>query len=288
MAPKIPRTVVDPRPPVTGGMHDVFGKSSDFPTLSEIDVADILDNPHQPRRHFDEEAIRSLADSIAAHGLAQPILVRRHPDLERKYLLVAGERRLHAHRLLERKTIFAIVSEREDAEVLTLIENVQRQDLNAIELARGLSSLAARGDTLETVGKVAGLTASAVSRIIAVLRLPAAILEAYPECAETVSRSTLMELVDVKDEKTQLALWQRAKLGLLSRDELRETVRRERKTTELGTTSGHDLKKLARTLKALKTNVLALDVYRNHLAVEHKAILRDLQAHITALLGDDL
>src|SRR3712207_2995736 len=101
----------------------LFGVASDFPHLIEVELERVRRNPDQPRRHFDEDALRSLAASIEKHGLKQPILVRTEGN--GGYVLVAGERRLRAHERLGRRTIFAIVT-KGDPDELALVENVQR------------------------------------------------------------------------------------------------------------------------------------------------------------------
>lgn len=291
MAVKIPRTVTPADPRTGAGLNEVFGKSADFPNIAEIDVADILENPHQARKFFDEDSIADLARTIEAHGLQQPIIVRKHDGKDRKFALVAGERRLRAHRLLGRKTIFAIVSAKDNPEILSLLENVQRQDLNAVELASGFAALADKGESHEYIGQIAGLKPSAVSRILGILKLHADIIREYPQFSAIVSRSTLTELTDIRNEDTQRLLWERAKEGKLTREEIRNRVKLERKMEQAGqgtppSATGHDMKHLMRTLTSIKANVLALDEHRNRLASEHREMLRDLRTRIDSLLGE--
>jgi ParB family chromosome partitioning protein len=282
----------EPHANVARARNDTFGLSADFPELTEIPLADILDNPHQPRKHFDEAAIAELSHSIATRGLLQPILVRKHETERGKYFLVAGERRLRACRLLDgKKTIFAIVTARENPEVLSVVENLQRSDLIATEMASAFDSLVKRGETLENVGKIAGLSASAVSRFIGILGLPSKILDEYPGYAESVSRSLLLELQDVKGEENRIELWELAKHGQLSREEIRSRAKRAKQEKSAAENDGkaevtlHDMKKLQRTLNLIKTNVMALDGYREHLGSEHMDALLDLRKRIDVLLG---
>src|SRR5215212_2920298 len=104
--------------------------------VREIEVGRIRPNPNQPRMHFSEEAIDELADSIGERGVLQPILLRRHGD---GYEIIAGERRWRASQRARLHTIPAIVREIDDAGAaeIALIENIQREDLNAIEEAEG-------------------------------------------------------------------------------------------------------------------------------------------------------
>ena len=110
--------------------------------VEELLVDEISPNPYQPRKHFDEDALHELSLSVQKHGLLQPIVVI---EKENGYLLIAGERRLRAHKLAKISTIKAIVA---DADIddfklreLALIENIQRENLNAIELANSYAEL---------------------------------------------------------------------------------------------------------------------------------------------------
>ena len=110
--------------------------------VAELPVDRISENPFQPRKHFDEEALKELSHSIVEHGLLQPIVVIEKED---GYLLVAGERRLRAHKLAKLTHIKAIIADVDIDEVrlreLALIENIQRENLNAIELANSYAEL---------------------------------------------------------------------------------------------------------------------------------------------------
>ncbi len=110
--------------------------------IEELPVKNISPNPFQPRKHFDETALKELSRSIKEHGLLQPIVV---VEKGRGYLLIAGERRLRAHKLAKLPTIKAIIANVEIDEVrlreLALIENIQRENLNAIELANSYAEL---------------------------------------------------------------------------------------------------------------------------------------------------
>jgi len=103
--------------------------------VTKIDVSSIKANPNQPRKIFDEEKLKELSESIKEHGLLQPIVVVENDD--KTYTLVAGERRLRAHKLAEISKIKAIIIDADELKLreLALIENIQRDDLNIIELA---------------------------------------------------------------------------------------------------------------------------------------------------------
>ena len=121
---------------------DSFELESQGARVEEIAVESIAANPFQPRKHFDEQALKELSQSIKEHGLLQPIVVI---EKENGYLLVAGERRLRAHKLANLSNIKAIIANVDIDDVrlreLALIENIQRENLNAIELANSYAEL---------------------------------------------------------------------------------------------------------------------------------------------------
>ncbi|HVL29251.1 MAG TPA: ParB/RepB/Spo0J family partition protein, partial [Sphingomicrobium sp.] len=153
-----------PRPePEAGGRRD---------SVRDIEVARIRPNPAQPRQHFDEDSLDELADSIARHGVLQPILVRTAGD---GFELIAGERRWRAAQKARLHAIPALVREQDDSSSaeLALIENVQRQDLNAIEEAEGYQALITRfGHSQDNVGKLVGKSRSHVTNLLRLLNLP--------------------------------------------------------------------------------------------------------------------
>ena len=121
---------------------DSFELEAQGARVEELSVDLITPNPFQPRKHFDEQALKELSDSIREHGLLQPIVVI---EKEEGYLLIAGERRLRAHKLANIQTVKAIIADVEIDEIrlreLALIENIQRENLNAIELANSYAEL---------------------------------------------------------------------------------------------------------------------------------------------------
>ncbi|QKF92816.1 ParB/RepB/Spo0J family partition protein [Campylobacter sp. CCUG 57310] len=116
---------------LSGGNRDI---------VTEIDLNLITENPYQPRKHFDETALKELSESIKRHGLIQPIIVIQKDD---GYMLIAGERRFRATKILGAEKIKAIVADIESKNLreLALIENIQREDLNPIELANSYKEL---------------------------------------------------------------------------------------------------------------------------------------------------
>jgi ParB family transcriptional regulator, chromosome partitioning protein len=142
--------------------------------VREIEIARIRPNPNQPRIQFSDQSIDELADSIAERGVLQPILLRPHGDGE-GFEIIAGERRWRAAQRARLHTIPAIVREIDEATTaeLALIENIQREDLNAIEEAEGYKQLIDRhGHTQENVGKIVHKSRSHVANLLRLLDLP--------------------------------------------------------------------------------------------------------------------
>ena len=145
-----------------------------------IDVALISANPDQPRRTFSEEALADLTNSIREKGIIQPLILRRNPRDENGYEIVAGERRWRAAQRAKLHEVPAIVRDLDDVEVLeiALIENIQRDDLNAIEEARAFRKLMDRfGHTQEKLAEALGKSRSHIANLMRLLNLPAEIVD---------------------------------------------------------------------------------------------------------------
>ena len=140
--------------------------------MEELDVESITPNPKQPRTIFDDDALEELADSISTLGLIQPITVRK--EANGKYIIISGERRWRASRLAGRKTIPAYIREVDDKELheMALVENIQRQDLNAMEIAISLQRLIDEcGVTQEAVAQRVGKKRSTVANYLRLLNM---------------------------------------------------------------------------------------------------------------------
>ncbi len=141
--------------------------------LRDLPIDLIAPNPQQPRRHFEEEALVALADSLRDRGVLQPVLVRPVPG--GTYELVAGERRWRAARLAGLETVPAMIRPQDDAQSLelALIENMAREDLNPLEEARAIAALVEDiGLTREEVGRRVGRSRVAISNLLRLLDLP--------------------------------------------------------------------------------------------------------------------
>jgi ParB family chromosome partitioning protein len=167
-------------------------------TVNEIPLANIEANPFNPRVEFDEEALNELSDSIKLHGLIQPITVR-HLGGE-KFQLISGERRLRASKLAGLESVPAYIRIADDDAMLelALIENIQRQDLNAIEIATTYDRLMDELKlTHDTLAKRVGKKRSTVSNYLRLLKLPANVQAAIKE--ENISMGHARALVNVED-----------------------------------------------------------------------------------------
>lgn len=174
----------------------------------EISVTAIVPAPHQSRRAFDEVALRELADSIQAEGLLQPIVVRELS--EGKFELIAGERRWRAFQILKLKMIPARVVKASDASsaAMTLIENLQRADLNPIEEAIGLGSLMRDFNlTQEAVSERVGKARSSIANILRLLSLDTEIQGFIATGMLSVGHAKV--LLGVEDKAQQLLLARR-------------------------------------------------------------------------------
>lgn len=171
----------------------------------KLSLNEIEPNKDQPRKTFDEEALAELADSIAQHGVIQPLLVRPMPD--GSYQLVAGERRWRAARRAGLSEVPVVIREMSDSEMmeLALIENLQREDLNPIEEAEGLQQLIdTYGLTQETAAARVGRSRPAIANALRLLSLPAPILELTRE--GKISAGHARALLSLGDEEKMVEI----------------------------------------------------------------------------------
>ncbi|MGE4353699.1 MAG: ParB/RepB/Spo0J family partition protein [Oscillospiraceae bacterium] len=173
--------------------------------LLYLPVEEILPNPVQPRRYFSEEGLKELADSIAVHGILQPLTVRQRRG---RYELIAGERRLRAAKMAGIQTVPCILVEvsTEESSLLALVENLQRRDLDFIEEAEGIARLIRIfGLSREDVAKKLGKSQSAIANKLRILKLP-------PEILEGLRKNSLSErhgraLLRLPDMESQLEVY---------------------------------------------------------------------------------
>lgn len=199
-------------------------------TIIALPVASIRANPYQPRRTFDETGMKTLIESIRQHGLNQPILVRR---VGASYELIAGERRFRACQEVGLDVIPAIIKDVTDQESLqlALIENLERQDLNAVEVARGYQRLVVEfGYTHQTISEVFGRSRSAVSNTIRLLNLPDSI-QAEVESGE-ISEGHARTLLSLGSVDEMVAYVQQIKDGKLNVRQVEQAVSRKKENKD--------------------------------------------------------
>jgi ParB family chromosome partitioning protein len=164
------------------GLSALFGdEGEDYAALDRLRQAKavpvdfVRPGRFQPRRHFDEEGLQALAQSIREKGVLQPLLVRRHPEAANAYEIIAGERRWRAAQLAQLHEIPVVIRELDDREALeiALVENIQRQDLTALEEAEGYRRLMEEFQhTQEQLAKAVGKSRSHVANMMRLLGLP--------------------------------------------------------------------------------------------------------------------
>lgn len=189
-----------------------------------IPVQNIRPNPHQPRKEFKEDSLEELAGSIKKHGLIQPITVRYIG--EKRFELISGERRLRASKLAGIKEIPAYIREVDDEEIISfaLIENIQREDLNPIEVALGYKRLV---DELEytqaEVAEKVGKNRTTVTNMLRLLNLPAFIQAGLRD--EKISMGHARALISVDDSNKQEKIYKKAVKNDYSVRQIEKAVR---------------------------------------------------------------
>lgn len=185
-------------------------QSKDSLRVLDLPLGSCRANPDQPRKVFNPTALKELANSIAEHGLLQPITVKRDPKNKQGYLIVAGERRFRAFELLGKDTIPAVVTSGNTDEI-ALIENLQREALTPMEEAEALHRLKEKYSyTQEDLAKSIGKARSTVANLLRLNTLPKSIRQ-ESSLSNIATRSFLIELARVDDPKKQLAMWREAK-----------------------------------------------------------------------------
>ena len=254
--------------------QDLRESVSETERVKELDIDRIEANPHQPRGRFDEGHLKQLAASIEKHGILQPIVVRRHGD---KYQLIMGERRLRAARIAGKRSVPAIVREAGDADALkfALMENLQREDLNPIEEAKGYSELKeAFGLSIKEIADLLGRDRSTVSNTLRLLALPESVQEML--AGGLLSAGHARALLAIEGEREQLAWAERVvsegitvrEMELTRRPKQRATRRRGRRRSDPQVKAVEDLleKHLGTRVRVAprrKGGVVTIEYYSN-------------------------
>jgi ParB family chromosome partitioning protein len=175
-------------------------------SINEVELSRITVNPNQPRREFDPEALQELADSIAAIGIIQPLTLRQTAD--EQYQIIAGERRFRASQLAGLKTIPAYIRTANDERMMemALVENIQREDLNSLEVALAYQQLMEQyGMTQERLSERVGKNRATVANYLRLLRLPAEVQMALKN--KQLDMGHARALLTLDDPAQQVALF---------------------------------------------------------------------------------
>lgn len=174
--------------------------------VNEIPLNNIAVNPFQPRTHFDEDALKELVASVTEHGIIQPITVRKASD--NSYQLITGERRLRAARIAGLRRIPAYVREAGDDTMLelALVENIQREDLDAIEVSISYQRLIEEFDlTQEKLGERVGKKRATIANYLRLLNLPVEVQNAIRE--KKISMGHARALLGIEDKELQIEVF---------------------------------------------------------------------------------
>ena len=203
--------------------------------VAEIDIDLIEPNPYQPRKHFDKDRLQELSDSIKEHGLLQPIVVIEHED---RYILIAGERRLRASKLANFETIKAIIAKVELDELrlreLALIENIQRENLNPIELANSYKELIeVHQITHDELSNIVHKSRSQITNTLRLLNLDEYAQNALIEGKITQGHAKVLVNVDKDKQKLIVDTIIGQKLNVRQTEELSKKLRDSNKEQDI-------------------------------------------------------
>lgn len=253
-----------------------------------LSISEIVRNPNQPRKTFDEDKLAELADSIRQNGVLQPILVRRKGQ---KYEIVAGERRYQASKLAGLKEIPAVVREIDDDKVfqLALIENLQRSDLSPIEEAKGYKQLlTSRSLTQEELAKILSKSRSAIANTLRLMDLPVEVQHMMEQGLLTAGHARAILAVPSEEGRIKLAKKVVTEsLTVRQTENLAPLFSVEHTETRTRVAAPQSFKRAARELrKMLDTNVKVKQVRgKNKIEIEFKD--EDELARILAQIKPD-
>ena len=206
-------------------VEDLFEKGK----LYQLPLDSVQPDPEQPRKYFDEQALAELSASISSHGVLQPILVREGAD--GTFIIVSGERRYQATLKAGLTAIPAIITDGEPAEI-SIIENLLRENLTAIEEAEAIERLRAVHDyALSDLVAVLGKSDTAISAMLSLNRLPAEVKDDCRNDPKT-NRSILVEIAKQKTPEKMIALYTKYKENGLTRGEIRKITAKPKPATD--------------------------------------------------------
>ncbi len=205
--------------------------------LNEVEIAQIEPNPNQPRREFDQEALQELAGSIRELGIIQPITLRKMEG--GKYQIIAGERRWRASQLagLTKIPAYIVTVEDQNAMEMALVENIQREDLNAIEIALAYQHLSeATGMTQSKISERVGKSRAAVTNYMRLLKLPAQVQMALKN--HEIEMGHARALLAIESPSQQIKMFKEVQHGQLSVRKVEEMVQALKSGEDIKTAKG--------------------------------------------------
>lgn len=268
---------------IQAASRSIVDDESKFNHTFELDIATVTPDPEQPRRVFDNVALSALAETLRSEGQLQPILVRRDTKLSNRWIIVAGERRWRAASLIGWSSILASEFSG-DAEVATLLENLQRVDLSPLEEARGIRRLVdGKGWTQDQAAKTLGKTKGEISGTLRILRMPEEVIASVLTSEHPPAKNVLVELARIDDEQTLKRLLSLAAEGGLTVKAIRaaraEPAPPAREKTKVSKGPWTLVDKTVKVVNVLATEGLAIDR-------KQRASLMTLRDAIDILLED--
>jgi ParB family chromosome partitioning protein len=226
-------------------------------TLCEVPLEHITSDPNQPRKHFDEKALKELSDSIKSRGLIQPIVVRKAEGDDAKLTIVAGERRYRAVNMLKLGTIRCIVTD-DDSVELSLIENIQRVDLNPFEEAEAYQRMIDDYDyNQEQLGKIVGKSRSTISHTLKINDIPADIKK---KCIEqNLPKRVLIELANRKTQEEMDEITDKIKDGQLTSEDIRKQRKPRDPNAPAVEIANKKISDLTKSIKRLQKKEISAD-----------------------------
>lgn len=242
------------------GLDAIFGQEKPAAILkpmsemAEISIEEIIPNPTQPRREFDEAALEELADSIRSLGIIQPITLSRRGG-DGKYVIISGERRYRAARMADLKRLPAYIREVDDENLhaMALVENIQRQDLNAIEIALGMQRLVEECHlTQDALSEKVGKKRSTVANYMRLLKLPHEVQLALKEGLISMGHAKVIAGVEPEHQLWLLKRCLKRALSVRQAEELaRKAAEKAAQTPESEEEYPESYSRLVETLEGL-------------------------------------
>ena len=215
------------------GLDALLGDQKQSTTTKEISLEKMIAGRYQPRQEFDDVKIQELADSIKKHGVLSPILVRE-VGLD-KFEVIAGERRVRASKIAGLKTIPALINQKEDQEALeaALIENLQREDLNPVEEARGYDRLKREFElTQDEIAKATGKARSTIANSMRILTLSQKILDMISQGALEKGHAKILSGLEATKAEQLAEIISRKKLTVRQAEAILKPTKKTTKTKE--------------------------------------------------------